>query len=191
MGADDTAADDDNAGGGHAGHTAKQHAAAAIGLLQGPGADLRGELAGDFGHWGQQGQAAGAVGDGFIGDGGDARGEQVAGLLGVGGEVEVGEEDLVFAEHLALGGLGFLNLYDQVGPGEHLFGGVQNPGSGGGVVFIGEACAEAGAGLYSDVMALRLGFAGGVGGQADAVFLGFDFLGAADLHGLSSLSNLD
>ncbi len=41
MGADHAAADDDDLAGGHAGHAAEQHAAAAVGLLQGPCADLR------------------------------------------------------------------------------------------------------------------------------------------------------
>jgi hypothetical protein len=67
----------------------------------------------DLRHRREQRQAALGVGDRLVGDAGHAACHQVAGLVGVGREVEVGEEDLARAEPRPLGGLGLLDLHDQ------------------------------------------------------------------------------
>ena len=74
--ADDAAADHGDLARQHAGNAAEQHAAAAIGLLQRRRAGLDRQAAGDFRHRREQRQAAAIVGDGLVGDGGDAGGEQ-------------------------------------------------------------------------------------------------------------------
>jgi hypothetical protein len=63
--------------------------------------------------------AAVRVGHGFVGDGGAAALHQAARLLGVGGEVQVGEEDLAAAQAPPLLGLRLLHLHDHVGLVEH------------------------------------------------------------------------
>jgi hypothetical protein len=60
------------------------------------------------------------VGDGFIGDGGDATPEQVPRLLRIRREVEVGEQHLPRAQARPFRGLRFLHLHDHVGFGEDL-----------------------------------------------------------------------
>ena len=94
VGADDAAAQDDHVGGQHAGHAAQQDAAA----LERPFQELRPFLnahaAGHLAHRRQQRQVAVGVADRFVGDGGDARLHDRLGQRLVGGEVEVGEDDL-------------------------------------------------------------------------------------------------
>ena len=96
--ADDAAADDDDLARRHAGHAAEQHAAAAIGLLQRGRRRLDRKAAGDLAHRRKQRQAAVRVGHRLVGDRGDAGSDQAARLCRVGGEMEIGEEDLAGAE---------------------------------------------------------------------------------------------
>jgi len=122
-------------------------------------------------HGRQQGQAAVGIGHGFIGNRGTAGGQQIACLIWVRREVEVGEQQLAFAQHFAFARLRFLDLNDHVGGGKNLFGGVQNGGTGGDVIGILKARALACAGLYDHRVPVFDGFFGGVGGQANAEFL--------------------
>jgi hypothetical protein len=176
------AAHDHHIGRTHARHAAHQHTAAAIGLLQGPGSGLRGQPARNLGHGRQQRQPAAAVGDGFVGDRGDATVQQVAGLVGVGGEVEVGEEHLPLAQALAFDGLRFLDLHDHLGFGKDLLGGVENQAANGAVMVIGEASTHARPGFDQDLMAIDDGLASGVGRDTDAEFLRLYLFRATDLH---------
>ena len=101
MGADHAATDYQHLGRRNTGHTAQQNAAPAIGFLQRPGANLRGQTARHFGHRRQQRQAATVVGHGFIGDRGDARGQQISGLFRIGRKVQIGEQKLARTQALA------------------------------------------------------------------------------------------
>ena len=58
----------------------------------------------------------------LVRDGRRTGGKQSLGLSLVGGEVQVSEQDLTGAQHLALGELGFLDLDDELGGGEHIPG---------------------------------------------------------------------
>ena len=58
----------DDLGVGHAADAAHQHAAAALGLHQRVGADLRRQAAGDLGHRVEQRQPAGGQLHGLVGD---------------------------------------------------------------------------------------------------------------------------
>jgi len=182
MGADHATADHQHPGRRDAGHTAQQHAAPAIGLLQRPGADLRRQPPGHLGHRRQQRQAAHAVGDRLVGDAGGARGDEVAGLVGVRREVQVGKEDLALAQHLALDRLRFLDLDDHVGGGKDLGRGGKDGRAGRGVIGVGKAGAKAGAGLDHHVMAVVHRFARRIRGHADAKLLRLDLFRASDLH---------
>ena len=134
--AGDAAAEHDDLGRRHAGHAAEQHAAPALLHLQAMRAGLDRHAAGDLAHGRQQRQAAARARHRLVGDGRDARGHQGLGLLGVGGEVQVGEERLALAQHGAFGGLRLLHLDDQVGGGEHLGGRGQHLGAGALVVLV-------------------------------------------------------
>ena len=68
------------------------------------------------------------------------------GLIGVGGEVQIGKQKLPFAQHLALDRLGFLHLHDHVGTGKDFLGGVDDLGAGGLIGGIVKAGAQAGTG---------------------------------------------
>ena len=181
VAAHDAAADDDDLGGGHAGHAAQKHAASALRLFQRMGPGLHGHPSGDLAHRAQQGQAAAGGGDGFIGDAGRAAVDQVAGLVGIGGKVQVGIKRLTSAQALALDGLGFLDLHHDVGAGEQRLD-VGQAGPGGGIGLVRGTDAFAGSGLDQDLMAVGHQFRHAFRGQADAIFVVLDFLGAADDH---------
>ncbi|GAA3240026.1 hypothetical protein GCM10020256_61690 [Streptomyces thermocoprophilus] len=161
--AGDAAADHDGLGGGDAGDAAGEHAAAAGRAHQVVGADLRGEAARDLGHRGEQRQGAAGQLDGLVGDGGGAgRDERVGALLG-GGQVQVGEEDLVLAEAVVLLGDGLLDLQQQVGGGPHLVGRLQDLGAGGDVLLVRDRRADTGVALDDHLVAVahQLVHAGG------------------------------
>ena len=166
----------------HARHAAEQHAAAAIGLLQRGRAGLDRQAAGDFRHRRQQRQAAAVVGDGLVGDRGDAGGEQALGLLRIRREVQIGVEDLAVAQLHPFAGLRLLDLDDHVRLGEHLLGGPGDLGAGGAIGIVVGADAGARAGLDQHLVAVRDIFAHRAGRQADAVFVVLDFLRATDAH---------
>ena len=84
-------------------------------LLQHEGAGLRGDLAGHLAHRRQQRQPPLVVLDRLIGDARRARLLQPARQLGLGRQMQVGEERLALAQHPDLGGLGLLHLQHQLG----------------------------------------------------------------------------
>ena len=112
------------------------------------------------------------------------------GLVGVGCQVQIGEQQLAFAQHLAFASLGFFHLHDHVGGGKDLFRGVDDRGAGGDIVLVGEARAHPGTSLDNDFVTVGHGLLCGVRGHPDAEFLGFDFSGASDLHRASSRKRL-
>ena len=95
VGADDAAAEDDDVGRQHARHAAEQDAAALERPLQVLRPFLDAHPAGDLAHRRQQRQAAAGVLDRLVGDGRDARRHHRPRQPFVGGEVEVGEDDLL------------------------------------------------------------------------------------------------
>ena len=92
--ADDPAANDDHIAGCDSGNTAEQYAAPAADPLEASRTGLHAEATGDFGHRGQQWQRPVRILDGFVGDADDARVEKGIGLRAVGGEVQIGVQDL-------------------------------------------------------------------------------------------------
>ena len=110
----DAGADDDDLGVGDAADAAHQHAAAALGLHQRVGADLRREAAGDLGHRVEQRQPARGQLHGLVGDAGDLALQQLLGQRLVGGEVQVGEERQPLAHPVVLLGDRLLDLEHHV-----------------------------------------------------------------------------
>ena len=180
--ADDAAAEDDDFGGRHARHAAEQNAAPARLALETMGTDLRRQPAGDFRHRREQRQAARGRGHRLVGDAGRPRGEEVGRLLGIGGEMQIGEQHLPAAQQFALAGLRLLHFHDQVAGRENRFGlvALQRPGRH--IFGIGEARADTGAALDENLVPVvdELGHRGRR--QSDAEFIVFDLFGYADAH---------
>ena len=86
------------------------------------GTGLSGHAAGDLAHRCEQRQQAVGELDRLIGDGGGSRGDEAPGLIGVGGEVKIREDDVSRLEKLDLGRLRLLDLDDQVGFGKQVAG---------------------------------------------------------------------
>ena len=176
------AAQHDHLGGRHAGGAAEQHAAPALLHLQAMRAGLDGHAAGDLAHRRQQRQAAAHARHRLVGDRRDARGHQGLGLLGVGRQVQIGEERLALAQHGAFLRLGLLHLDDQVGRGEDLGSGGEHLGASPRVVLVGEALAGGGVMLHEHLVPVlhRLAHAGRR--HADAILVDLDLLRHADAH---------
>ena len=103
------------------------------------------------------------------------------------GQVKVGVEQVVRAQHGALDGLWFLDLDDHLG-------GIKDLGRGGEdfrarvhVVLIGGTNAVTGSGFDDHFVTVADEFAHAVGGQTDPVFTVLDFLWNADAHTASSI----
>ncbi|MCY1364045.1 hypothetical protein D9M69_508340 [compost metagenome] len=191
MAADHPAAEDHHLARRHPRHPAKQHAAPALGAFQAVRAGLDRHPPGHLGHRRQQRQAAEHVGDRLVGDAGGAAGQQLVGLRPVGGQVQVGEQGLPGAQPGALLGLRLLDLDDQLGGGEHLGGIGGDPRAGGLVVGVAEADGGAGLGLHPELVAEAAEFGHRRRGEADAVFVDFDFPGDTDAHGLSPVDGCE
>ena len=100
----------DDLGRRHAGHAAEQDAAAAVRLLERPGAHLRGEPAGDLAHRREQRQLAVGRLDRLVGDRGDAGPDECPRQRLVCRDVQVREERQALAEPAVLLGDRLLHL---------------------------------------------------------------------------------
>ncbi|MNX38175.1 hypothetical protein D3C86_685080 [compost metagenome] len=180
----DPAAQNQNPRRGHARHAAEQQAHAAVVLQQGLGGGEDRDPTGHLGHGRQQGQAPVPVRHRLIGDGGAFRGQKAPGLLGIGRQMQVGEEDMVLAESRPFHGLRLLDLHDQVAVVEDGFGVGDDGRACLDVVGVGEARPQTGAGFDPNLVAVGDVFARRRGRQADAMFIGLDLAGDADTHGL-------
>ncbi len=97
--------------------------------------------------------------------------------------MQIGEQDVVGTEPRPFDGLRLLDLHDHVAVGEDGFGVGDKDRARLAVFGVGEACAQAGAGLDPYLMAVGDVFAHRRGGQADPMFVGLDLAGYADAHG--------
>ena len=183
MGPHDAATDHHDIAGAHARDAAQEHAPAAIGPLERPGADLRRELARHLGHRCEKREAALRVGHRLVGDGGDTGGQKVCGLRRIGGEVEISEEDLARAQALALLGLGLLHLHNHLGLGKDVLCRWRDLGPDRRVGLVGEPRARPGAGLDQHLVAVPHRFTGRARRHANPVLPRLDFLWTPDLHG--------
>ena len=95
-------------------------ALAAVRLLEQERAGLHGHAARDFAHRREQRQAAARRRHRLVGDADRVARDERLRLRGIGREMQVGEQDLPFAQHRAFGGLRLLHLDDHLGPREDL-----------------------------------------------------------------------
>ena len=186
MRADNTAANHADAAGRNAGHAAQQDARATFGASHSFTGRFDGQAPSDFAHRGQQGQGAAVVSYGFISDRRAAGFDQALGLLRIGCQVEVGKEDLTFAQLHPFAGLRFLDLYDHFRFGKNFLGAF---GDFGACLFISlvashDSCASTR--LDQHLMTARNIFADSRRGQPDAIFMNLDFGGDADAHKILS-----
>ena len=182
MRADDAAAKHDDLGRTDAGNAAHQHASSAARATKGESCSFDRQASGNLAHGSEQRQAAGDVGDGLIGDGGGARSHEAARLLGIGSEMEVGEQDLVRLQAAVLDGLGLLDLHDQLGLGKHRFRIGNDAGAGLLVNGIVSKDAGAGAGLDDDLVALSRQLANRARHEADTKLIVLNFSRHTDAH---------
>ena len=166
----------------HTGHTTEQHAHATLGFFQMGGTCLHRHAPGDFAHGRQQRQAAPRTGNGLVGYADRAGTDQGRGLGRIGGQMQVGIQNLPGAQHGALRCLRLLYLDDHVGLGKHV-GCIGHHGCARRLVqLVAQPDAGASAALHQQLVAMcgQLAHAGGC--EAHAVFMVFDFLGYADSH---------
>ena len=167
---------------GNAGNTAEQYANPALFLFEAVSADLHRHTAGNFAHRRQEWQATARIGDRLISNRNRARADQRLGQPTIGGEVKIGEQDLVAPQQLGLLRLRLLDLDDELRRGEDLGGIRQNAGAGALISVIVKADAGAGAGFDDDLMPVMDQFADAARNKADAVFLGFYLFWNTDQH---------
>ena len=99
--------------------------------------------------------------------------------------MQVGKQDLVFAQHRTLIELRFLDLDDQVGGGEYLLRRCQHTGTGFFILAVCHADAHSCPGFDEDLVAIVRQFPYAGWRQANAKFQGFDFLWNTYLHNSS------
>ena len=182
MGADNAAADHQHLGRQHPRNPAQQHAAPAVGLLQRPRPDLRRQPPRNFRHRCQQRQATPVVRHRLISNRRDAAGQQIGRLLGIGCQMQIGEQHLPLTQPCPLDRLRFLDLHDHLGPGENRLSRRQHRGPCRNIIGIRKARTHTGPGLDRDGMATVHRLTRGIGCHADAEFLRLDLFRATDLH---------
>ncbi len=185
VGAHDTAADDDDFGGRHAGHSAQQNPAAHHGLLQELGPLLDGHAAGHLAHRGQERMGAVFQRDGFVRNGHDLSFEHRLGQFPVGCEMEIREKYLSLADEIEFGRERLLDLHDHVGAAVDVGRVVNDLGSGLDIVIVEDAAARAGVRLDKDGVPSLSHLLDAHGKNADAVLVLLDLLGNTDDHGSS------
>jgi len=182
MGADHPAADHDHTSRRDTRHTAEKDAPAAGAALQRGARGFDRKSSRDLAHRREQRQVSFGIGDRLIGDCGAAGFHQAFSLLRIGRQMQISEEDLALAQLRPFARLRLLHLHDHVGIGENLGSGFRDAGSGLAVDLIARADAGTGVGLDHHAVTVLDIFANGAGGQADAVFMDFDFLWHTDAH---------
>ncbi len=108
---------------------------------------------------------------------------QFARLFEIGREVEIGEQDLPFAQHRAFDRLRFLDLHHHLASGEDLGRGRHQRRAGGGIGGIVGPDADTGTFLDDKFMAEGYEFPDTFRGQSDPVFMGLDFANGLNAHG--------
>ena len=169
----------------HAGHTAHQHTQTTLRLLQRVGTGLNGHAPRYFAHRRKQWQASVTVGDRFIGDGNTARIYEALSLLRIRRQMQIGEQDLPGAQHLALHRLRLLDLDDHLRLGEHRLSIVSYTRAGGEVQVVGEADGLTRSALDQHLMAMLNQLSYTARRQANAIFVVLDFFGYTDEHAAS------
>ena len=137
---------------------------------------------GHFGHGREQRQTTTCVRHGFIGDGNAVRLQQACGLLGIGREMEIGEQQLTGTQHGDFRRLRLLHLHDHIGPREHVGGRGHDLGTGSAIHVVGEADGSPRMRLHDDLVAVGDEFAHARGREAHAILMHLYFFRNADKH---------
>ncbi len=143
---------------------------------------LNGHAARHLAHGCQQGQATVRRGDRLVGDAGSAGCQQRFRLLRVGGQVQIGEQQLAGAQHTALRSLRLLDLDDHLRLGEYRFGVSDDLRARIPVLGIVKAYRLAAIALHQYAVAIvhQLSHAGRR--ETNAILVILDFLGYANQH---------
>jgi hypothetical protein len=124
-----------------------------------------------------------AVGHRLVGNRRDAGRQQILSLRPVGGQMEIGEDDLAGLELLALDGERLLHLDDQLGAVEHLVGVGHDLRARLGVSLVRKLGAGTGTGLYQHAVAPQRKLLHRRRNHTDAVLVVLDLFRNADKHG--------
>ena len=138
---------------------------------------------GDLRHRREQRERALGARHRLVGNRDDPRGHQFGGLFRIGGQMQIGEEDLSLPELLALDRQRFLDLHDQLAAPEHLIGIRDDFRPDRAVVGIRNAGAQPGAPFNDDVVTVPGQLAHRRRHEAHTIFAVLDFLRHADEHG--------
>ena len=168
----------------HPGDPADQGAPAATGAHQMVRAHEGGHAAGHLAHRGEQRKGIVGKSHRLIGDGCVAAGDQGVGAGARGGEVQVGEEDLVLAksEPRILLGDRFLDTEHEVGGGPDVVGVVDDRGTGGHEVGVGNRRADTGPPFDQDGVTCGGQFTYTGRGDRHPVLVVLHFFGNTDNH---------
>ncbi len=156
-------------------------------LLEVIRARLHGHPAGDLRHRRQQRQSAGGRRHGLVGDANRAARDEIGRLLGIRREMQIGEQDLALAQHLALAGLRLFDLDDHVGASEDFGRRGDDRRARLAIRVVVHADALAGVVFDDDSVAVRHQLAHAARHEADAVFEDLDLFRDADSHGMSRI----
>ena len=130
------------------------------------------------------GKPAVVVAERFVGHRGRPGAEHGFGQRPVGGEVEIGEDDLAGPQLRQLGRLRLLDLHDHLRPGVNLVRAGNDLGPGLLVILVGQPGAEPRAGLDQHLVARPGQFLRSHGQHSHAVFVSLDLSGHCDDHGV-------
>ena len=166
----------------YTGYTTQEHAVAALRLFEVMGPRLNRHPSRHFAHRCEQGQSPFRAGNGLVGNGSSARSQQQFGLLGVGCEMQVSEQQLSRTQHVTLIGLRLLDLNHHVGACKNLLGTGNDMGARRLVIGITETNARAPVVLHPYLMAMTDQLTDPGRGHADAVLVVLNFPRNAHQH---------
>ena len=105
-------------------------------------------------------------------------------MVWIGGEVQVGEQKLAFAQHLALDRLRLFDFDDHIGGGKDFLSSIKQSSTGGFIVRIRKSSTSACAFLDDNRVAMIDRLARSIRRHADPKFLWFNLCWAPDFHEL-------
>ena len=185
--ANDAAAKDGDVGWLDPGDSTEQDTAAFLGAFEEFGALLNTHASSNLAHGSQQWQVVATAAKRFVRYGSDTGLEQATGEVFVGGEVEVGEDDLSASQERPFGGKRLLDLDDQISGSEDFGVRTEQGGSAGGVIVVCDAASEASTAFDEHLMAVAYQFFNAAREHGDAVLVRFNFPWQTDVHSETSV----
>jgi len=124
---------------------------------------------------------------GFVGNSDATTVDQTFGLCGIGCQVQIGEQDLVLAQHGDFGWLRLLHLDDHVSRGKNFGSRINNGRTGSPVIIIFQSDSMTCIRLNGDLVAVVDDFTNRGRGHSNPIFVDFYFFGDTEVHGLGFL----